>query len=126
MFTDPVSIKLLGIHETEISLPDLRAKINILFKEAPYSSTVKATFGRRGYTIKGVITIYTSKKRFFAKASGQNLNEVVNKLTDLIRKQFDPYKKRKIKMDKNWYSLFNFNKSKKVRDYDFNIFSWIV
>lgn len=70
-----------GFHASELTKAFLSQKINALLDEAPYGSTLNATFNRKEPNVfTGTIAIYSSAGRFYAKASGNKLKTVSQKI----------------------------------------------
>lgn len=117
MFMDDRFIKFQGFHPSDFTRSYLNDKMSAIYDEAPYGSTLRATFTRKGPLFKGVITIYSSAGKFFAVASGNKLKEVTNKLIEQIRKQLDRWKSQRFPRESLRNIVFNDNKSNREVGY---------
>lgn len=88
-------LKFQGFHPSNFTRTYLNDKLSAIYDEAPYGSTLQASFTRKDHTFKGVVTIYSSAGKFFAVASGNKLKEVTGKLIEQIRKQLTRWKSQR-------------------------------
>jgi hypothetical protein len=116
---DNISVKFQGFHPSNFTRSYLSDKLSAVYDEAPYGSTLKATFTRRDHVFKGVVTIYSSAGKFFAVASGNKLKEVTHKLTEQLRRQLDRWRSKRFRHESIKDVAFsdNNNQTEEV-DYD--------
>ncbi len=88
-------LKFQGFHPSDFTRTYLNDRMMHLQDEAPFGSTVHASFSRQNKFFKGIITINSNAGKFFAIASGTKLKDVTHKLNEQIRKQLERWKSRR-------------------------------
>lgn len=110
-----------GFHVSEFTKAFLSQKLNALLEEAPYGANLNATFARKEpHVFTGIIAIYSSAGRFYAKASGHKLKAVIHKLVEQIRKQLSKWKSRRFQHEsiKNLPLKNDFDQSENIYETD--------
>lgn len=96
MFYDNQILHFHGFHASELTRAYLTHKMSALLEEAPYGATLTATITRKEpHLFQGTIMIGSPAGRFYAKATGNKLKIVHQKLIDQIRKQLGKWKARR-------------------------------
>jgi len=116
---DNISVQYQGFHPSDFTRSYLSDKFSAVCDEAPYGSTLKATFTRKDHAFKGVVTIYSYAGKSFAVASGNKLKEVTHKLTEQLNRQLDRWRSKRFQHESIKDKVFseNNNQAKEV-DYD--------
>lgn len=112
MFDDNQTLHFHGFHASEFTRAFLNHKMNALLDEAPYGANLTATFVRKEpHLFQGSLSIYSAAGRFYAKATGNKLKNVNQKLIEQIRKQIGKWKSRRFQheslKDQAWRHDFN-------------------
>jgi hypothetical protein len=113
-------LKFQGFHPSDFTRSYLNDKMSAIHDEAPYGSSLHATFTRRDHLFKGVVTIYSSAGKFFAIASGSKLKEVSHRLVEQIRKQLDRWKSQRFCHESLKDIAFNDGTAGEEGNYDTN------
>lgn len=92
---DELSLIFHGFNPSESVRQSVSERLSAIQDEAPYGAVVKAEFTRQNRSLKGLVSIQSSAGRFFSMADGNNLTEVLQKLTRRIRRQLDRWKSRR-------------------------------
>lgn len=88
-------LKFQGFYPSDFTRAYVDDKMCAIHEEAPYGSTLKATFSRSDHLFRGVVTIYSSAGKFFAMATGTKLKEVTQKIVEQLRKQLNRWKSQR-------------------------------
>lgn len=97
MFMSQKKLKFQGFQPSEFTQTYLEDKLNRILEQAPYGANLDAVFTRRGKHFKGVVSIYSSVGRFFARSNGTQLKEVSNLLIQQLSRQLQKWKSNRFK-----------------------------
>lgn len=97
MEKEDVVIKYVGFSATEFTRIYIQRMLNELFEEAPYGSTIRATFSKVDGSYKGMINIASSAGPFFGFALGENIHEVGRKLENQIHRRLMKWKSKRFR-----------------------------
>ncbi|MBY0452835.1 MAG: hypothetical protein K2P92_07360 [Bdellovibrionaceae bacterium] len=96
MVYDNQNLHFHGFHASELTRAFLNHKMSALLEESPYGASLNATFVRKEpHLFQASIAIYSAAGRFYAKATGNKLKTVSQKLIAQIRKQLSKWKSRR-------------------------------
>lgn len=95
MLMDNLFLNFKGFQPSRALRLYLDDKLKSIHDEAPYGSTLKASFHRTDHLFKGIVTVYSSVGKFFAEASGEAIDEVAKKLSEKIKRKLNRWKSQR-------------------------------
>ena len=94
MSKNRVSVIYHDFHPSDYTKEFIESVVNEIHQELPRSSTVKATFSKKGDLIKGMLHVGSHSGPFFTVAASEDLREVTLKLVEQMRRRVEKYKSR--------------------------------
>ncbi|MBX9768775.1 MAG: hypothetical protein K2X47_15990 [Bdellovibrionales bacterium] len=99
---EKVIVQFRGFHPSDSTNDFIRSVVDEIHREAPFSSTLRATFSKRSTKereYKGFVHIHSSAGPFFAIAVSPTLREVADKLLEQSRRKVSKWKSNRFNHD---------------------------
>lgn len=87
-----IVVSYRNLHPSEETKAFVDSVIAEIHHELPTTSTIKAAFSAKDDLVKGTLQVNSSGGPFFTVAASTNINEIVMKMLEQMRRRIDKFK----------------------------------